>query len=473
MSTRPGPAHAIVIACAILGTARPSPALAANDATITGTATYRERVALTPDAELEATLEDVSRADAPAQVVARARRSNPGQVPISFTIPYDKDRIDARHRYVVRVSIVDGGRLRFVSDQAYPVLTGGHGRTVQVRMRAPGSGEEHGRPEEPSSPLAPLPATFTGVVPCSDCVGLRYQINLQPHGTFTQRTTHMKSGSDVSTYAMGRWSTDGRVLSLDPGTGKTDRWSSEGGRTLRKLNADGDPMEPIGAYDITRSASVEPLRPRTRMSGMFRYLADAPRFRECRTGVDLPVVMSGDYVSLERAYTEKRSGPGSELFVSLDGRIEQVPRMDGEGTEAALVVERFQRAEPGRACGEGGEGQAEGGLAYNRWVPVRIDGKAVAVSPQEREPWIHLDGREKQVTGSGGCNRFTGTYESGDASLRFGPLASTRMACASMETETTFFRALDRTRRYRVRGRTLELLDDRDQVLVQLEERNL
>jgi heat shock protein HslJ len=40
-----------------------------------------------------------------------------------------------------------------------------------------------------------------------------------------------------------------------------------------------------------------------------------------------------------------------------------------------------------------------------------------------------------------------------------------------MDTEQAFLRALVRTRQYRVQGRTLELMDDRGEVLAQLEER--
>jgi putative lipoprotein len=40
---------------------------------VRGTVTYRERLALPPDAVFEATLEDVSRAYVPAEVLGRAR----------------------------------------------------------------------------------------------------------------------------------------------------------------------------------------------------------------------------------------------------------------------------------------------------------------------------------------------------------------------------------------------------------------
>jgi hypothetical protein len=46
--------------------------------TVSGTASYRERMALPPEAVFEATLEDVSKADAPADVIGQVRIETPG-----------------------------------------------------------------------------------------------------------------------------------------------------------------------------------------------------------------------------------------------------------------------------------------------------------------------------------------------------------------------------------------------------------
>jgi len=68
---------------------------------IDGTATYRERMALPPSAVFEATLEDVSRADAPAEMIAETRVASPGNPPIKFSLPYDPAKIRAGHRFDV------------------------------------------------------------------------------------------------------------------------------------------------------------------------------------------------------------------------------------------------------------------------------------------------------------------------------------------------------------------------------------
>lgn len=97
---------------------------------ITGTATYRERMALPPNAVFEATLEDVSRADAPSRVIKIFRNEKPGNPPFPFTIAYDPSQIDEDHTYVVRVRVTIDGKLLFTTTQRYQVLTQGHGNEI-------------------------------------------------------------------------------------------------------------------------------------------------------------------------------------------------------------------------------------------------------------------------------------------------------------------------------------------------------
>lgn len=90
-----------------------------------GSATYRERIALPPDALFEVSLQDVSRADAPARVISRVRIESPGQVPLRFTIPFDPARIEAGRRYTVSARISHRGKLMFITDTSHPVLQDG------------------------------------------------------------------------------------------------------------------------------------------------------------------------------------------------------------------------------------------------------------------------------------------------------------------------------------------------------------
>ncbi|MBS1798432.1 MAG: YbaY family lipoprotein [Acidobacteria bacterium] len=102
--------------------------------TVTGTATYRERMALPSGAVFEATLEDVSRADASAQAIGTTRVENPGNPPFHFSIAYEPEKIITSHTYAVRARITENGRLLFTSTQRYQVLTQGHGSEISMML---------------------------------------------------------------------------------------------------------------------------------------------------------------------------------------------------------------------------------------------------------------------------------------------------------------------------------------------------
>ena len=103
------------------------------DASVRGSVTYRERLALTPGATLIVELRDVSYADASAPLIARQTISGPGQAPIEFEVAYNREDIDSRNRYSVGARIIESdGRLAFVNDTAYDVIT--HGNPDKMDM---------------------------------------------------------------------------------------------------------------------------------------------------------------------------------------------------------------------------------------------------------------------------------------------------------------------------------------------------
>ena len=103
------------------------------NSSVSGTVTYRERLALTPDATLVVELRDVSYADGPAPLIARQTISGPGQVPIKFKVEYNREDISSRSRYSISAKIVESdGRLAFTNDTVYEVIT--HGNPDKVNM---------------------------------------------------------------------------------------------------------------------------------------------------------------------------------------------------------------------------------------------------------------------------------------------------------------------------------------------------
>jgi uncharacterized lipoprotein YbaY len=104
-------------------------------AMVSGTVTYPQRIALPPDATLVVKLEDISRADAPATIIAEQTIVTAGQqVPIPFSLTYDPKLINPRYQYAVRAQIFYGDELRWISTTVHPVITQGHPTAVEIRV---------------------------------------------------------------------------------------------------------------------------------------------------------------------------------------------------------------------------------------------------------------------------------------------------------------------------------------------------
>lgn len=114
--------------------------LNAATGTITGTVTYLQRMALPPNAVIEVKLLDMSLGEAPAKVVAE-QTYNMGQrqVPVPFGLNFDPAKIDPKHPYSLSARITLDGRLLFISDTSYPVLTGGKPSQAEIVLKPAGA----------------------------------------------------------------------------------------------------------------------------------------------------------------------------------------------------------------------------------------------------------------------------------------------------------------------------------------------
>ena len=108
--------------------------LLAEPATHTGTAYYRERVALPPNAVFTATLEDVSLMDVASIVLGSDSLDPAGPPPFAYTIAYDNEAIKPGHRYNIRAKITLDGKLLFITDTMHPVLSEDSPAESKVRM---------------------------------------------------------------------------------------------------------------------------------------------------------------------------------------------------------------------------------------------------------------------------------------------------------------------------------------------------
>jgi len=121
------PAALVLAACA------GSPEAPEAVTTVEVSALYRERIMLPPGHTLTVRVEDVSRTDAAAEVLAERRMPLDGGPPYAVSLSVPTARIDPRHTYAARAEIRDpAGALRFTTDTRHAVLTQGAPKRVEI-----------------------------------------------------------------------------------------------------------------------------------------------------------------------------------------------------------------------------------------------------------------------------------------------------------------------------------------------------
>jgi heat shock protein HslJ len=105
-------------------------------------------------------------------------------------------------------------------------------------------------------------------------------------------------------------------------------------------------------------------------------------------------------------------------------------------------------------------------LSEEAWVAVAIDGVVAVVPAPPTLRWTDTG----RVSGSGGCNQFSGKYSLELDRMTFSALAATRMLCvpAPQGQEDMFFKALELTRRVQLADGVLLLLDEQGKPLIRM-----
>ena len=436
---------------------------------LTGQVTYRERIALPQDAVLHLKLEDVSRQDVRATFIAGQVIPTEGrQVPIPFALYFAADAIDPRYTYQVRADILIDGKRRFLTTQAYPVLTRGHPDHLDITLQSVPS-KPSGTGLAPSAGLRvedmSLPSTYAGQSSSPSGPRLRVSLNLYPDRLFLLRKQVGPPSAEDTTYDYGRWylAHGGRQLVLVGQAEAPYKLAvGETGRLrLTGLNGRKDLLQvPL---DLVLSDEVDAFEEAIPMTGMFRYMADAPLFTDCMTDMVFPVAQENDYLALERAYLENQKTPGEPLFVRLAAHLGRRAAMEGDGMETVLVVDRFQAIGTRSACPPR---QPLADLENTYWKLTELYGGTIRFTYSGRgEPHLMLRPPERQMSGYSGCNGFFGLYRRDGERLSFENTGATMMACpGNPDLEKTFFKALKATEHFKIFGEMLELYQGREVV---------
>jgi len=292
------------------------------------------------------------------------------------------------------------------------------------------------------------PSTFTGDLPCADCQGISYHLDLWSDHVFHLQRQWI--GYELVKHDIGRWELDtGRkVLMLVSGGETLMQFEAAHPRTLRLLDTKGHHIESDLNYTLTSKGLLEPVDMTLPLRGELVVDASALRFRECLTGRSFFVDDNGEAAAARQALIAANS---DSVYVTIEGTL----------LATSVVVRRFINAWPMESCERS---LANASLTNTRWRLDRIDRETLHLEGGQREPYLMLRDGDKGATyeASAGCNQMAGSYALSSESLTFAPGPMTLMACAAPldALEKRYMDSLSRARRYRVLGNTLEIMDE-------------
>jgi heat shock protein HslJ len=110
-------------------------------------------------------------------------------------------------------------------------------------------------------------------------------------------------------------------------------------------------------------------------------------------------------------------------------------------------------------------------LENTYWKLTGLGGAPVSVAKDPREPHLVLQSRDRRVDGADGCAKLRGNYLTEGSSVSFVEIASSKSdSCvAGVDNGQALQRALSGVARWRIVGRELELMNERNDTLARFE----
>ena len=432
------------------------PALAqADSAQVTGSVTYRERMALPNDAVIDVQLIDTSIADIAAQTVAESLINAEGrQVPVSFTLAYNPTQIVAAHHYSVRSTIRSGdGMLMFSTTQAYPVLTHGASSKVNLILHTVGHGPHAIAPAkkqaaraasetQASSSLSPPPTALESAPPATQPSGQAPPNTVMPNAQGQEKAgepTMQKSETPVVVEPAPVPQTSSTIPESVPQTKE-----STPSETAPPVESASQSTPPQGEPTSTVHAATTP--PATEQTEP--KLAEAPAV--------LPEQPTPAKGKPEPTPTAPEAEPAPTLpeapsaTRSKESTISPPEEADSAADSEAESTSRPERPAPAKALTP---------LADTQWRLVQLGGQDIVITPPQKPMTLAFSPEGRRIAGSAGCNSYIGTFADDRGALHLNPGSMTLMSCADPagSREKEFVAMLRSADGYKINGDALVL----------------
>lgn len=314
-----------------------------------------------------------------------------------------------------------------------------------------------------------FPLTFAGTLPCASCEGIETRITFQSNNTYFMSQTYLGQEGPNRADDLGRWvmSSHGNIAVLKGQRGDIRYYRFDASDFLHMLDIDGRTIHSEMNYTLRRAKQADSIDLKLfPLNGEYQYMADAGLFRECASGLVLPVIQDGDNARLESAYLDMRQEPGRHVLATLYGYVKTMPNLEGNRELPSVIPLRFESlvhasCSPLLQAAE---------LNDQFWTLVQLNGKPVILPETRRPPGLTFHSENNRLSGSGGCNQLVGTYAESQRFMEINMLAATRMACLGEgNVEQEFISTLSRVKTWNILGQRLELYDQLGSTLARFE----
>lgn len=293
--------------------------------------------------------------------------------------------------------------------------------------------------------------TFEGTLPCADCPGIRYHLNLYRDGRFEARQEYLERGKVDLIH--GTWLLERRTLHLVNQQTTLPAFHFRSNQHLVMTDLAGRPIISSDAYQLMRMSSVKKIDQRQPMLGLYQLQNNQATFVNCHNGESLPVANTQNHLPMMRLYQQDSRFNNKAVIASLIGR--KAPDQNGV---AALFIDRFEQFWPNATCPDQFAQKRLDGIVWraekiaNRYIPHHLNVR------------VFFD--KDKLYGFSGCNNFNASYQQRANTITVQPLASTRKFCADANSiEQQFTEKLQRADRAEVNADKLQLFFNNEVIM--------
>ncbi|MDX3773539.1 META domain-containing protein [Chromatiaceae bacterium AAb-1] len=294
--------------------------------------------------------------------------------------------------------------------------------------------------------------TFSGTLPCADCPGIFYHINLYRDGRFEVRQEYLERGQ-VS-LVKGIWLLERRSLHLINQQQTLPAFHFTSNKQLSMLDLEGKPISTTLNYQLNRENEFRKLDTRQTLLGTYQLQNSIASFTSCQTGETLTVANTQHHLPVMRQYQQDPRLNNKAVIATLTGRKNQ----NNQGEEN-LYIDKFEQFWPGATCPDM---YAPGKLQGIVW---RAEKLAEQYIPQQLNVRVIFE--SDKLYGFAGCNSFNASYKQSSNQLSVQTLTATRKFCSddSSELEQRFTESLKNADRVEINGDKLQLFKHNQLIL--------